>query len=92
MKILNLLLAKFEAIAVANNFSAQILFLKPKSHQIRTRFSFVYNFTNLLFIGKQKKITNFLIARIKAFEVLNKFLPQIFLNKPKKALFSFVYF
>ena len=73
MKILKILMTIFKAIAVPNNFLAQILFLKPKSYQIWTCFSFVYNFTNLLFTGKQKKVTKFSTARIKPFEVLDKF-------------------
>ena len=55
-------------------------------------FSFVYIFRNLLFTGKQKKITNFLMARIKAFEVPNIFWLKKIQKKPKNSFFSFVYF
>ena len=88
-KILKFLVTKFEAIEVLNNFLAQILFLKPKYHQICTCFSFVYNFTNLLFTSKQKKVTNILMARIKPFEVPDKFWPQKLLKKPKTSLVFF---
>ena len=52
-------------------------------------FSFVYIFRNLLFTGKQKKVTNFLMARIKAFEVPNIFWLKKIQKKPKN---SFVFF
>ena len=55
-------------------------------------FSFVYIFRNLLFTGKQKKIKNFLMAGIKAFEVPNIFWLKKIQKKPKNSFFSFVYF
>ena len=55
-------------------------------------FSFVYIFRNLLFTGKQKNVTNFLMARIKAFEVPNISSFKNFKRKQKTASFSFVYF
>ena len=73
METLNFLVTKFEAIAVPLNFAAKILFLQTNFYKIWTYFSFIYNSTNLLFTRKQKKVTDFLMARIKPFEVSDKF-------------------
>ena len=61
-----------------------------KIKPIMELFSFVYVFTNLLFTGKQKKVTNFLMAEILRSQISFDF--ENFKTNQKHALFSFVLF
>ena len=71
--ILKLLADRIETFEVPSNFSAQNIMPKIKIQLDMNLLSFVYIFTNLLFTGKQKKVTNFLMDKIKYFEVLDTF-------------------
>ena len=57
--ILKLLADKIETFEVPSNFSAQNVIPKIKIQLDMDLSSFVYIFTNFLFTGKQKKVTNF---------------------------------
>ena len=87
--IVKLLADKIETFEVPSNFSAQNIIPKIKIQLDMDLSSFVFfclHFTNLLFTGKQKKVTKFLMARIKTFKVPNIFWLKKIQKKPKKQL------
>ena len=62
-------MARIETFEVPNNFSAQNIVSKNKIQPDIDLFSFVYISENLLFTGKQKKITNIFMAGVKAYQI-----------------------